>query len=438
MSNTLAIAAVTAALRSLLEKEIARETGGLLVTTLPPDKANQTFSANDGTSGLNLFLYQTQISPAWRNQNSPHTGRPNESDHPALALDLYYLLTAHEKADQQNSLLAHRLLGRAMLVLHDHPLLGANELRAAPPNNDLADQIERVRITPHSMSADELSKLWMIFQTGYRVSVAYQVSVVFIDSRRSVPSAAPVLQRGEGDRGVSAAAGDMAPILETLALPERQSSAFLGDKIRLIGRNLANASGARLTPLIAGPGTGPVTFPAAAIEATEEGIIVTLNDPALFPGFYTVAVLVDHKIDEQAPTQTWGSNELPFSLAPRLKKIDPNPAPRDGNGKVNITVTCEPEVRLAAVDQTHMRFDQQIELLVGGDWRIAPEPPPDVAQGAQPPRSTGQLVFVFPVAASEVGEYLVRLRVDGIDLPVVHRPQGGPPQFDASQKVTIT
>lgn len=437
MSNTLAIAAVTATLRSLLEKEIAQETGGLLVTTLPPDKANQAFSANDGTSGLNLFLYQTQISAAWRNQNSPHEGRPNETDHPALGLDLYYLLTAHEKADQQNSLLAHRLLGRAMLVLHDHPLLGANELRAAPPGNDLANQIERVRITPHSMSLEELSKLWMIFQTGYRISAAYQVSLVFINSRRSSPAAAPVLQRGEGDRGVSATAGDTLPILETLKLPDRQSSALLGDKVTAIGQNLVNLAGVRFTPLAQGPSAAPFTLPAAAIEPADEGIVVTLqNNAAWFPGFYTVAVLVDRLVNGQV--QRWSSNELPFSLAPRVKKIDPNPAARDGNGEVKLTVTCEPGVRLAAVDQTKMRFDQQITLLLGSGRRIAPQPPPDIPQGEEPPKSTGQLVFVFPVAADEVGEYLARLRVDGIDLPLVHRPVDGPPEFDDSQKVTIT
>src|SRR2546423_9845470 len=125
MSNTLAIAAVTATLRSLLETEIAHEGGGLRVTTLSPDKAN-TFGQSDGDGRINLFLYHTQINPAWRNMNLPRQVQPNQAGYPPLGLDLYYLLTAYEKADGDSSVLAHRLLGRAMLVVYDHPLLGAD------------------------------------------------------------------------------------------------------------------------------------------------------------------------------------------------------------------------------------------------------------------------------------------------------------------------
>jgi uncharacterized protein DUF4255 len=438
MSNTVAIAAVTATLRSLLEKEIAHEGGGLQVTTLPPDKAQQAFSAGGGASGLNLFLYQTQINPSWRNMDPPGRARPNEIAYPTLALDLHYLVTAYEKGDDPNALLAHRLLARAMLVLHDHPFLGADELRIAPPDNDLADQIERVRVTPHTMSLEELSKLWMIFQTGYRISTAYQVSLVLIDSRRASRTAPPVLQRGQEDRGVSATAGDTMPILEEVRLPNRQSSALLGDKLTVIGQNLGDLSAVRFTLVSSGLDTAP-TFPRPAAEAVsvDEGFEITLPDDAAahaawWAGFYTVAVLVDRVVDGKA--QTWSSNELPFSLAPRVQKIVPaNPVARDGNGKVELTLTCQPEVRLAVVDPTHTRFDQQIVLLLGSARQIAPEAPT-----APSGPSTDKVTFIFPVADDEVGEYLVRLRVDGVDLPLVERKEGHPPQFDPSQKVTIT
>ena len=100
-------------------------------------------------------MYQTQINAAWRNMDMPGQIRPNETGQPPLALDLYYLLTAYERDDGDPSVMAHRLLGRAMRVLHDHPVLGADEIRAALANNDLADQIERIRITPQTMSVDE-------------------------------------------------------------------------------------------------------------------------------------------------------------------------------------------------------------------------------------------------------------------------------------------
>ena len=63
-----------------------------------------------------------------------------------------------------------------MGVLHDHPLLGAEEINGALPESDLDQQVERVRITPQPMSVEEMSKLWTTFQTQYRMSAAYQAS----------------------------------------------------------------------------------------------------------------------------------------------------------------------------------------------------------------------------------------------------------------------
>ena len=206
MSNTLAIGAVTATLRNLLDQAIAEEGGGMHATTLAPEKA-QIFGQADGPGRVNLFLYQTQINAAWRNMDMPRQIKPNETGQPPLALDLYYLLTAYERDDGDPSVIAHRLLGRAMRVLHDHPLLGAEEIRAALANNDLADQIERIRITPQPMSVEEFSKLWTTFQVGYRISAAYHVSVVLIDSTLSSRTPLPVLTRGANDTGVKCATG---------------------------------------------------------------------------------------------------------------------------------------------------------------------------------------------------------------------------------------
>src|SRR6185503_15922813 len=101
---------------------------------------------------------------------------------------LYYLLTAY--SDDEDDTNAHRLLGEAMGVLHDHPLLGAAEIRNATSpiadlsDSDLHEQIERVRINLQPLTFEDMSKLWTTFQTHYRVSAAYQVSVVLIESTR--------------------------------------------------------------------------------------------------------------------------------------------------------------------------------------------------------------------------------------------------------------
>src|SRR5207302_136942 len=80
-------------------------------------------------------------------------------------------------------------------VLHDHPLLSSAEISAALPNNDLAQQFERVKITPLALGVEEISKLWMVFQTQYRISAAYEVTVILIDSRTPTNAPLPVLKR---------------------------------------------------------------------------------------------------------------------------------------------------------------------------------------------------------------------------------------------------
>lgn len=403
MSNTLAIGAVTATLRALLETEIAQEGGGLRVTTLPPDKA-QVFGQADGDGRVNLFLYHTQMNPAWRNMDTPRQVKPNESGFPPLALDLYYLLTAYERADGDSSVLAHRLLGRAMLVLHDHPLLGADEIRAAVPNNDLADQIERVRITPQPMSLEELSKLWMIFQTGYRISAAYQASLVLIDSRRTSRTPLPVLTRGQDDRGVTAQPDLVPPFPALLAvdLPEGQTSVRIGEELTLRGVHLQGDSVAvRFTSM-------RLTQPhLEAASGTAKEVKVTIPDiPA---GSYTVAIRVS-----KAGQLDRFTNEFPLQIAPRITNIAPTTA---AAGNLTLTLKCAPDV-----------LPEQRAALLFGDREI-----PANAHAA--PTDT----LSFDIAAAATGEYFLRLRVDGVDSLIVERI-GAPPklQFDPNQKVTIT
>lgn len=403
MSNTLAIGAVTATLRSLLETEIAREGGGLRVTTLPPDKA-QTFNAGEGGGWINLFLYHTQINPAWRNTNSPRQVKPNESGFPPLGLDLFYLVTAYEKADGDSSVLAHRMLGRAMLVLHDHPLLGADEIRAVVPDNDLADQIERVRITPHAMSLEDLSKLWMIFQTGYRISAAYQVSLVLIDSRRSARTPLPVLTRGEDDSGPQAQADLVPPFpaLLTATLPDDQRSTRVGDEVSLGGVHLDGDNVAvRFTTIRL---TNPQVEPASG---TEKEVKVTVPD--LPAGSYTIAVRVS-----KAGQLDRFTNEYPLQIAPRITNITPSTAPA---GNLTLTIKCSPGV-----------LPEQRVTLLFRDREVAAQ-----AHTA----STDTLDFAL--TDLDPGEYFVRLRVDGVDSLLVIK--AGAPlklQFDPNQKVTIT
>jgi hypothetical protein len=415
MSNALAIAAVTSTLRFLLENAIQADPAltGALVTTKPPDKARGT---NTGRQ-LNLFLYQPQPNAAFRNGEIPHRATHGESGLPPLALNLFYLASAYgeeQRADEE--VMSHHLLGRAMSTLHDHPLLGSDEIRNALPDNDLYQQIERVRITLQPMTVDELSKLWSAFQTPYRLSAFYQAAVVLIESTRPLRTPLPVLTRGRDDRGVISRPSLIPPYpaIDQLTLPAKQNAITLGETMVINGHHLDGVTvQVRLNSSLGTPQLTEPKFLAPEPGATGTGIKVVLPDkPAEWlAGVYLLAVVV-RKPDE---TEDRITNELPLLLAPRITAIAPNPAARDGTGNVALTITCSPQIGP----------EQRVSLLLGDR---------EIRAGARA-TSTGNLSFNIPSPAP--GDYFLRLRVDGVDSLLIDKSTTVP-VFDPSQKVTIT
>jgi hypothetical protein len=355
-----------------------------------------------------MFLYHASPSAAWRNTDIPGRVRQGETAMPALGLNLYYLITAYGRDNDAKKPFSHHLLGRAISILQDHPLLGADEIKTAMPNNDLWQQVERVRFTLQPFYLEEISKLWTGFQTQYRLSVAYEATVVLIDSGRPVSTPLPVLTRGRTDSGVVAQADMIPPFpaINDMTLP-KQTSALPGDTLTITGNHLdgdtvvAQFSNRRLIAPI------PV---AAAKGGTDTQISVRIpSDPVNWPaGLYTLSIVVSRKGEPDRTT-----NELAFSLAPQITSAMPAKAKRSKND-ATLTLTCSPEVRP----------EQQITLLLGN---LEVKPDPLAAQG-------NSLSFTIHNAVS--GEYLVRLRVDGADSLLVDR-SGAQPKFDDTQKVKI-
>jgi hypothetical protein len=199
------------------------------------------------------------------------------------------------------------------------------------------------------------------------------------------------------------------PALESVRLPNKQPSARLGDVLTLTGHHLDGDSvNVRFTTP---PLTAAIALTPAPGGTAAETTVQLPNDPANWPdGFYTLAAVISRAGEPDRTT-----NELSFSLAPRILSIAPNPAARDASGSVTLTLTVSPEVR-----------PEQRAALLLGDREILAQPHPT---------QTGTLTFL--VTAGPVGEHFVRLRVDGVDSLLVDRTVT-PPVFDPTQKVTIT
>jgi hypothetical protein len=429
MSNEFAIAAVTIALSNLLEgirklkddpdllkkiPEGLKPTSNIEIITLPLDAAY--VPKNKGKNYVNLFLYNVEHSAAWRNMDIPGQVKQGETGHSPLALNLYYIITGHGQDD--NELIGHLLLGKAMSILHDHSLLGRDELKTAFEASGLQSQVERLRISPQPISLDEISKLWTGFQTQYRLSAAYEVSVVLIESKQPTRTPLPVLTRGDiHDKGVSVQPHLIPPFptLESVTLPDNQTGALLEDPLTFTGHHLA---GDTVTMSF----SHPLLTTEHKISVTpgfrsDTQITITLpNEPANWPaGFYKIAAHIT-KTGEQDRT----TNEIPLMLMPKINLPIQTPVSSvvDGEYKVTITITCSPRVWVK----------QKVSLLFG-DREFPPQPPPDPEQ-----EQYDDLIFLMLDVLK--GKYFVRLRVDGVDSPLIDNSDKVP-VFDKDYEVTI-
>ncbi|MGP1667594.1 MAG: DUF4255 domain-containing protein, partial [Rhodanobacter sp.] len=387
MSNVLSIAALSCTLRNLLLAQMPlldADLADLEVTLQAPDVARKGVTK----AQLNLFLYQVTNNIAWRNQNNPRQVRPGEDAAPALALNLHYLMTAYGRGDSDNDGLSHRVLAAGMSTLHDHPVLNADDIRGALPGNDLADQLERVRITPLALGVEELSKLWTACQASYRVSAAYEATVLLIDSQRTARAPLPVLSRGSDDRGVIANAS-AAAVLESLQLPPAQTALRLGEAVILRGRHVsAEHAQVRFSnphwdvPLDLVPTLGEQPG-SLRVDIADDDASLTV----WVPGLYTVALYV------QPPGQpALLSNELVLPLAPRIV-LDTTTVVAGAE----LSLSCAPRIR-----------DRQRVLLLLGDRVLTPHSISHVDDS-----SPTVLDFQIPTDVA-AGLYTVRLRVDGI------------------------
>ncbi len=409
MSNSLAIAAVTATLRNLLQAGLATESdlADVTITMQPLDRARTNGS---NANQLNIFLYHVLPSGTWRNMDVPGRVRSGETAIPPLGLNLYYLLTAFGRDNDTQAPFSHQLMGRAMGILNDHPLLGSDEIKSALPNNDLWTQVERVRFTLQPYSIDEVAKIWTGFQTQYRLSVAYEAAVVLIDSDRPAKTPLPVLKRGPGDSGILAQANLLPPFptLTQVTMPNQQTTVKLGDSLTLSGVNLGGDS---VNVQFSNPRVAaPLVVPAQAGGSDQQVTVQIPADPANWPaGVYTASLIISK---QGAPDHT--SNELPLPIAPAITSAMPMSVQRV-SGNVTLNLTCSPEVLP----------EQRVSLLLGDQ---------ETAADAVPAPTSA---LTFSIVAPTPGAYYVRLRVDGVDSQLINRTVT-PPGFDDTQKVTIS
>lgn len=415
MSTALAVATTSRVIAAVIDDAVAAARlllpgvlGSATTSSAPPDHVVT------GTTGeitnLNLFLYHVTYNQGWREVGLPTRGpQGNTIGRAPLAIDLHYLLTAYSSGDYE----AQIMLGIGMQALHEIPILFRQKIQAvfaspttdidkALATSDLANQLEIVKIVPQQLATDELSKLWTAFQSKFKVSAAYAVSVVLIETKAPVVSALPVLER----RLL------VVPFLEpSIDAVDPQILAFApGGSITLSGSNLT--------------GSGTVAIfdgnPAALQIPTPigDGSKVSVPLPPLAAGINTLSVVRQIDLGVSPKTPFVEFNTASFILQPVIRR---NPAPPHNYlisvGPPDNSVT-PPRVPVTATVDPAITAQQKISLLLNQLNAPAGQTPLSYmfdadASGVSPPNQVA-------VNTQEIvsGDYLARVRVDGADSPL--------------------
>ncbi len=418
MTTALGLASVSVVLvdllnNGLIDHDVGSTVGGrVTVSALPPDRVLPA-TGTEATQ-LNLFLHHVTPNSGWRNVGYPAVNdRGERVGNPPLALNLHYLVSAYGEKD----FYAEILLGFAMQLFHEHPVLSRQEIATAlapttpatpttlPPSlqdlstSELADQVELIKLTPEPLSTEEISKIWTAFQTHYRATAAYEASVVLIESKASTrPSLrvrspnvyARALRRPRVVSIVSSVADDE-PIVAGSTIVVRGE--------RLQGEvTVLRVAGQIVTPDPAG--------------VTDTAITVALGGLTLRAGAQPLQVL--HQVQMGTPPQPHRgveSNIAAFVLAPTVVlPINTSLASTGGVSEGTISFGVTPDLRAG----------QRPVLLL--NRLLAPGAPDDAVAAAysfrSEPLTEDTPTVSFDVEGVVDGTYLVRIQVDGAESPL--------------------
>jgi Pvc16 N-terminal domain/IPT/TIG domain len=395
MSDYLAVGGISAVLRSLLTTALT--SGGpssLLgsspsaITALSPDLIK---TGSDEQPQINIFMYYASINPALRNLGLPSMNAQGGSlSNPPLPLNLHYLITAYGSTQFDSEI----LLGWAMQVFHETPVVPRATIQAAlsgllpgPLENQLIaastlpNQVEHIRITPEALTTEEIYRLWAAFQTSYRPTTSYQVSVVVIQDSQSFTS-----NLRPHRRTVTALPMQM-PVIETVT----PNNIAAGQVLTITGSNFLGDSPAdTLVSFDSSSGIAPnivqgnyirITLPASLEAGTR---VVRVVRTITYPGSST-------------PHPGFSSAPAIFELVPTIQGASPFAA----TVGTPFTVTLSP-----AVGNT-----QQATLYIG-DNAI----PIDERPTTGPATST---TLTFPIPATlATGLFPLRVEIDGAQSPL--------------------
>lgn len=350
MADFSGIQAVTSTIRALLLNRMAEAAALSDVTTLSP-------AAPDLPDGpwVNLFLYRVTENAELKNQDLPGATGPLALGHPPLSLDLHYIVTAQGR-DADDTRAAQRVLGDAMLVLHDHPVVAKDDPLLDP---GLQNEVELLKITLDPLGTEALSNLWTATTAALRLGATYKVTVAQLESTRPRSFPRPVLEPPAAGPRVDAVPIDRPQVagVGVVRPPATEESPVayvrIGDVLVIRGSSFY-------------PGTrvllGDVDATANILPTSTAGVLrVTVpDDPGLTPGVQRLQLVRDVEAgDPRRDMPLMRSNVAAFVVIPAITGL----APATGGSGTAVTI-----------QGTRLVSETGPSIVVVGDRPFGPEP----------------------------------------------------------------
>lgn len=349
MSDFRAIGGASTTLQTLLADRMEQPFGTPVPVTigLPP------FTARDNEqhaedARVNLFLYRVTENGYLQNQEIPGRGGSSGFGHPPLSLNLHYLVTAYGTTEVPVGLstlfddsVAQLVLGSAMRVLHDVPVVTDGIMTQRAPSGvpvlheSLREEFEQVKISLEPLTLEDVSKVWTALALKFRLSAAYVVNVVQIESRRARGFPRPVGQPlSPVIPPLPTDAPSPGPMVYVLTIQTPTITdvrviragttaeqpfpyAAIGDDLVLRGTSLSGPITSVMIGEVEIPANSasPTRVTATIPDAVVSGVGPIAPDLQLQPGVRTAKIIVR---DPLVPQSSVSSNDAVFMLVPSV------------------------------------------------------------------------------------------------------------------------
>lgn len=402
MTNYLAVATVTAALRNIIQTGIKEDLPGTTVTSVTPEGLNNAQKERK----INIYLYQVSPIKELQQENSiPNRHRYNgKTNQKSLQLNLYYLITFY---GNELELEPQQLLGSTIRTLLDQSILERDAIDDAISRSDflanstLVNQVNKLSFAMNSMTPEELTRIWStLFRSPYSLSIAYVGKAVLIEGGKSGKTALPV-------RNVLMNASTKQLVIEEIksSTGKNQPITTKSD-LTIIGQNLsAPYTQVRI-------GNIKIT-PQKVDDKKVELNLSQMNKQELKklnPGIQSVQIVhSERKASVIDPIRFIESNAMPLVLCPIVTeeniKIDNIRPSWNQSYSAEITIIIE---------ELTVGEDQRVSLLMN---EISDTNPEAYVFSAKPRKSENELLN-FLVRDVKAGEYLIRVQINGAESPL--------------------